>query len=68
MTRITDCDISYPRAAFGGASRACLAFCKRHGSDEAYRMCVRVAVLTGMLKRITDMVNRDGVKEAPQTL
>lgn len=32
--------------------------------DKTYRMCIRVARLTGMSKKITDTVNLDGVKEA----
>ncbi len=32
--------------------------------DNAYRMCINVALLTGMMKRITDKINFDRVKEA----
>lgn len=42
----------------------CSAIYKWHDIDDAYRMRIKVALLTGMIRNITDTINLDRVKKA----
>ncbi len=52
------------RRFWGDTFLSCSALCKCHGIDNAYHMHIKVELLIGKMKRITDIISLDGVKEA----